>query len=81
MIVWWLCGGLFCILQAYCDVGVVFLVSSIPGKLDRFVRGSVRIIGILITKSLRWVHCSNCMWVVLSGRYLRVGAFSPDLMV
>jgi hypothetical protein len=26
-------------------------------------------------KTVGWVHCDNCMWVDLSGRYLRVGAF------
>jgi hypothetical protein len=33
MMVWWFRGGLFCFLQACCVVGVVSLVSSIPGKL------------------------------------------------
>jgi uncharacterized membrane protein YccF (DUF307 family) len=30
-------------------------------------------------KTVGRVHCDNCMWVVLSGRYLGVGAFLSGL--
>jgi hypothetical protein len=35
MMVWWLRGGLFCLLRAYCVVGLVSPVSSVPGNLLR----------------------------------------------
>jgi hypothetical protein len=35
MTVLWRRGGLFCLLQAYCVVGIVSLVSSILGNLLR----------------------------------------------
>jgi hypothetical protein len=33
--IWWLRGGLFCLLQAYCVVGLVSPVYSVPGNLLR----------------------------------------------
>jgi hypothetical protein len=47
----------------------------------RCMHGSVRISGISNMKTVGWVYCGKCMWVILS-RYLREGdliGYKPQL--
>jgi hypothetical protein len=70
-------GACFGLPSAYCVVGLFPSVSSVLGNLLqlRCMHRSVRISGISDMKTVGWVYCGKCMWVILS-RYLCGGASS-----